>query len=237
MRRVQAKTNDDFSLPIKIPQKIKRENLIKIVPLSENQQKAFDNWKSNKNLILDGVPGSGKTLIGSYLALNDILDPSTPYKKLYIVRSVVSVRDIGHLPGDIDEKQQIYELPYKEIFKKLFGFSDAWQKLKSQDLSEFLITSFLRGITLENCIILLDEMQNCNYQELLSIVTRVGENCKIIISGDYFQSDLHGKEKEEVLKFLKILDRMDLFSRVTFEISDVVRSNFVKQFLIAEKKS
>lgn len=216
----------------KIPQKLKSTDLKSVTALTENQQLAFSAWKNNKNLVLDGSAGVGKTFLGFYLGIKEVLDQFTEYKKLLVVRSTVQVRSQGFLPGDVEEKQAIFELPYKEICYKLFGF-DAWLKLKIHEQVDFISTSFIRGITLDNCVILVDEMQNMEYNELLSIITRVGENCRIVMCGDYFQSDLKNNKKD-ILNFLKILSRMKSVETITFTYDDVVRSDFVKEFLKAE---
>jgi predicted ribonuclease YlaK len=155
-----------------------------------------------------------------------------------IVRSTVPTRNQGFLPGSAAEKQAIYELPYKAIAKELINhpsIGDAYEKLKSQKSLEFISTSFVRGITIDNAIIVVDEFSNLNFHENDSIVTRAGNNCKIIFCGDTKQSDLHGDRLEHV-KFLEILNEMKMFKIIRFGVDDIVRSGIVRQYLITKEK-
>ena len=215
--------------------------LNKIEPITDNQKTLFDSYKEGKNVFAYGCAGTGKTFVALYLALKDILDQNTPYDQLYIVRSLVSTREIGFLPGDHEDKSFLYQIPYKNMVKYMFQMpSDAdfemlYGNLKQQDTVKFWSTSFIRGTTMDNCIILVDEMQNLNFHELDSIITRVGENSRICFCGDATQTDLQKtNEKNGIVDFLKIARTMPSFDIVEFGIEDIVRSGLVKEYIIAK---
>ena len=197
-----------------------------IEPLTRNQLLAFE---SDKHLVLHGVAGTGKTFVGCYLAYDDMAKKE--YEKLVIIRSAVPTRDIGYLPGTLAEKTLVYEEPYKDIAIDIFGRGDAYQILKSKNLVHFMTTSYLRGITLRDAVILIDECQNMTFHELDSIITRVGTNCRVIFCGDFRQSDLKTNGLES---FMEILKNMGSFDFIDFEIKDIVRSEFVKDYIIAK---
>jgi len=175
------------------PQKLKIDNLRQIEPITDNQNIAFNDWKKGNHLILNGSAGTGKTFMGIYLALEQVLDKSTPYDQVIVIRSIVPTRDIGFLPGDEEEKKEAYTGPYKSICTELFDDSTAWLKLTNFDTVQFMSTSFIRGVTLSNAIVVVDEMQNLNGHELDSVITRLGSDCRMIMCGDYYQSDFHVK--------------------------------------------
>jgi predicted ribonuclease YlaK len=204
-------------------------------PITENQKLAFDGFKNN-NLVLHGMAGTGKSFITLYLALEAVLQRKPQYDKVVILRSVVPSRDIGFLPGSIKEKIEVYEEPYKIIVDQIFGRGDAYGILKNKYQLEFATTSYLRGVTLDNCIVMVDESQNCNYEELRTIITRMGENSKIVFCGDLSQTDLYRNKKdtEGFQSMMKILDRMEEFRRIEFGVDDIVRSKLVRSFLITE---
>jgi phosphate starvation-inducible protein PhoH and related proteins len=201
-------------------------DLQQIDPLTQNQLKAFE---SEKNLVLHGVAGTGKTFISCYLAFDDMAKQE--YQKLVIIRSAVSTRDIGFLPGNEKEKAHVYEEPYKDICIELFQRGDAYEILKTKGLVHFMTTSFVRGVTLRNATILIDECQNMTFHELDSIITRVGQGCRVIFCGDFRQSDLRTNGLKDFIRILKAMDNFDL---VDFEIQDIVRSNFVKSYITAK---
>lgn len=215
---------------------VRLDSLKTISPLTDNQKKAFESYKRHKkNLTLHGSAGTGKTYISIYLALEEILEKSSIYNTLYIVRSIVPTRDIGFLPGSEKEKIAIYEDPYMAICNQLFSEKNSYERLKIQAAVEFLPTSFLRGLTFSNCVILVDECQNLNFHELDSIITRVGNNCKIIFCGDFYQSDFDKqKDKEGLNKFLKIINNISEFINIEFTSDDIVRSDLVKSYIIAK---
>ena len=213
--------------------------LTQIKPLTPSQEKVFDAFNKQKNLFMYGAAGTGKTFIGMYLALQQILDERSAYDKLYIVRSLVPTREIGFLPGDHDDKAELYQIPYQNMVRYMFkmpddaSFSMLYANLKAQETISFWSTSFLRGTTLDNAIVLVDEMQNLNFHELDSIITRLGVNTKIIFAGDAAQTDLlKTNERNGIIDFMKIIQGMDEFEMVEFGIQDIVRSGLVKSYLI-----
>jgi len=217
------------------------EYLLDIEPLTDNQRKLFDAYAEGKHLVAYGCAGTGKTFITLYNALREVLDERTPYEKIYLVRSLVATREIGFLPGSYEDKSDIYQIPYKNMVKYMFQMpSDAefemlYGNLKSQETIKFWSTSFLRGTTLDNSIVIVDEFQNANFHELCSIITRIGENSKIMFCGDATQSDLiKTNEKNGVIDFMKILRTMPSIDIIEFGIDDVIRSGLVKEFLIAQ---
>ena len=220
---------------------INLEHLKTIEPLTDNQERCFNSYGEGKNLILHGAAGTGKTFISLYLALREVLEPSSPYEKVYMVRSLVPTREIGFLPGDHEDKSNLYQIPYKNMVKYMFEMPDdgafemLYDNLRAQETISFWSTSFIRGVTMDNCIVIVDEFSNLNFHELDSIITRVGENCKIIFSGDYSQSDLiKSNEKNGVLDFMKIIQTMKSFDCVEFGIEDIVRSGLVREYLISK---
>ena len=218
---------------------LKLDDLITVGPLTENQKTAFEAYKKdNKSLILHGSAGTGKTFISIYLALEQVLEKSNKqYNKLYVIRSVVPTRDIGYLPGDKQEKIEVYEDPYMSICAELFECKDAYEKLKHQGTIEFLPTSFVRGITFDNSIIIIDECQNLNFHELDSVITRIGKDCKILFCGDFYQTDfVRENEKQGLKKFIKILNHLPQFANIEFSCDDIVRSDLVKSYILAKNE-
>ena len=220
---------------------INNDFLLDIEPLTSNQTKFFDAYKEGKNIFAFGAAGTGKTFIALYNALKDVLSEFTPYKKIYVIRSLVATREIGFLPGDAEDKSLLYQVPYKNMVKYMFQMpSDAdfdmlWSNLKGQETVSFWSTSFIRGTTLDNAIVLVDESQNLNFHELDSIITRVGQDSRIIFAGDVFQTDLiKQNEKNGILDFQRILENMDEFSSVEFGVEDIIRSGLVKSYLISK---
>lgn len=212
-------------------------NLARIVPLTDNQGLAFEGYENGKNMMLHGIAGTGKSFLAMYLALRDILSGLSNQRKLVIVRSVVEVRKMGYLPGNQKEKAQVYEAPYQAICTELFGRGDAYDMLTRKGIVEFISTSFIRGVTLNDAIVVVDEMQNCNIHELDSVITRVGKNCRIIFSGDFRQSDFTNEQERNGLKdFMRIIDKMKSFEFVDFQEEDIVRSALVKEYIITKNK-
>jgi len=212
-------------------------NLKKVEPLTENQKLSFEAYSQGKNLMLHGIAGTGKSFISLYLALSQILTEDSPYKKVVIVRSVVPTRDMGFLPGNSKEKAKVYEAPYYAICTELFGRGDSYDYLKNKGTVEFISTSFIRGITLNNCIIIVDEIANLTGHELDSVMTRIGKNCRVMFCGDFRQSDF-SKEQERngLMDFMKVVKRMKFFEFVDFQKEDIVRSAIVKNYIIEKDK-
>ena len=216
--------------------------LVTINPIGENQKKVFDAWAKDKNLFLSGSAGTGKTFILLYLALKAVLDKGTPYDKVVLVRSLLPSRDIGFLPGTLQEKSDLYQDPYRILVRYLFempteqDFTQLYDKLIGQGSLEFYSTSFLRGQTFDRSIIIVDEASNLVFQELDTIMTRVGQDSKICFAGDMAQSDLrkHNGDRNGYHNFQSILNEMEEFVVVDFDIGDIIRSGLVRSYLIAK---
>lgn len=207
-----------------------------INPMNNNQKILFDYYKEGKNIAAIGSPGTGKTFCLLFLMIRELLELGE-FEKIVIVRSAVASRDIGFLPGNESEKVEVYEQPYKTIFNELFGRGDAYEILKQKDLISFESTSFKRGITMNNCLILIDEFQNCTFEELNTMITRCGKNAKIYFSGDIKQTDLiKKKEMSGFVDFIRILNEMKSFGLVEFKIEDCVRSGLVLEYLMARDR-
>ena len=213
----------------------------KVEPLTENQETFFESYAEDKNLVAYGVAGTGKTFITLYNALMDVLDTRTPYEKIYIVRSLVPTREIGFLPGDHEDKSDIYQIPYKNMVKYIFEMPDdnsfemLYANLKAQGTISFWSTSFIRGTTFDNAILIIDEFQNLNFHELDSIITRVGENSKIHFCGDATQTDLvKTHERNGIVDFMRIINQMPSFDTIEFQPEDICRSGLVKEYIVAK---
>ena len=223
---------------------INTDLLIDIEPLTENQKRLFSSYDEGKNLVAYGCAGTGKTFITLYNALNEVLNPETQYEQIFLVRSLVSTREIGFLPGDHEDKSYLYQIPYKNMVKYMFempteaDFEMLYGNLKAQETISFWSTSFIRGTTFDKAIILVDEFQNLNFHELDSIITRVGENTKIMFCGDATQTDLiKTNERNGIVDFMRILRAMPSFDVIEFGLEDIVRSGLVKEYLVAKLDS
>jgi len=222
---------------------IRIDQMVSVSAVTDNQKLAFQDYKAGKNLFLYGAAGTGKTFITLYMALQEVLKNESKYDCVYIVRSAVPTREIGFLPGDEEDKTALFQVPYQNMVKFMFeqpnetAFNILYDRLKNQGSLMFLTTSFLRGITLDNAIIIVDEAQNLNFHELDTIITRVGMDSKIMFCGDFFQSDLQKSvEKEGIKHFMSILRGMKSFSNIEFTLGDIVRSGMVKEYLISKIK-
>ena len=218
--------------------KLRLDDLKTFDPLTENQKIFFDAYKRGDYFVaLHGVAGTGKTFIALYKAIEEVLDKNNPFNKIIVVRSAVQSREIGHLPGDVAEKMEIYQQPYRQICETLFGRRDAWDRLEEQGFIQFISTSFIRGMSFDDAIIIVDEMQNMNFEEIDTVMTRVGYRSKIIWCGDYRQTDLRkNNDKSGLLKFFDIAQHMGAFTRVEFTVDDIVRSSLVKDYILAKLK-
>lgn len=213
-------------------------NLKHFDPLTQNQRLTFDSFAKNKNLMLHGIAGTGKSFMAMYLSLKQILkEPDCLYNKIVIVRTVVPTRDMGFLPGNSKEKTKVYEAPYYAICSELFGRGDSYDYLKNKGIVEFISTSFIRGITLNDCIVIVDEMQNATLHELDSVITRIGHNCKVIFCGDFRQSDFTREhEKNGLTDFMRVVRNMRSFDLIEFDANDIVRSALVKEYIILKDR-
>ena len=206
-------------------------NMRNITPKTAPQASAIHYFAQGSNILLHGLAGTGKTFIGLYLAINEVLESRS--KKVVVIRSAVPTRDVGFLPGTLKQKMEVYEMPYKQIANNLFKRGDAYDILKNKDMLEFISTSYVRGTTLDNCIVVVDEINNMTFHELDSVITRLGDNTQLIMCGDYRQSDLQlNNDKAGLKQFMSIIDRMTMFERVEFGVHDIVRSALVKQYII-----
>ena len=226
---------------IKRKKPINTNYLLDIEAITDNQKRLFESYKEGKHIVAYGTAGTGKTFVTLYNALNEVLDETTPYERIYLVRSLVSTREIGFLPGDHEDKADIYQIPYKNMVKYMFQMpSDAdfemlYGNLKAQESIKFWSTSFIRGTTLDNAIVIVDEFQNLNFHELDSIITRIGENSKIMFCGDASQTDLiKTNDRNGIVDFMNILRKMPSFDIIEFGIDDIVRSGLVKEYIIAK---
>ena len=222
---------------------ITSNQLASIKPVTDNQKIVFESWKKGLNQFIFGCAGTGKTFVSLYLALSEVLRNDTPYDKVIVVRSLIPTREIGFLPGDEEDKAALYQVPYSNMMQFMFeqpneqAFSMLYDRLKAQGSFYFLSTSFLRGLTFDNSIIIVDECQNLNFHELDTIITRVGQDSKISFCGDFGQSDLTRlNEKNGLMNFLQILQEMNEFNCTEFGIADIVRSGFVRNYLIQKTK-
>lgn len=222
---------------------VKSSALLKIKPIGDNQKEVFDTYDDGKNQFVYGAAGTGKTFILLYKALQDVLNPETEYDRVVIVRSLIPTREIGFLPGDEEDKSALYQINYMNMVRFMFqqpneqAFMMLYERLKNQGSIHFMSTSFLRGLTFDNSIIIVDECQNLNFHELDTIITRVGQHSKILFAGDFFQTDLKSSnERNGLHDFVRILDNMESFNVTEFNIGDIVRSGFVREYLIEKTK-
>lgn len=231
VKQKQIKKNHEYEV-----QTPKHFQLKEILPLTENQNLTFEEYNKGHNLVLHGYAGTGKSFVSSYLALEEVLSGESRCEKVVFVRSTVSSRDPGHLPGKLQEKNQIYEEPYMEICDDLFGKGDGYRTLKNKGIIEFLSTGFLRGKTFRNSIVIVDEIQNMTYEEIYTVMTRIGEGTRFVCCGDFRQTDLKKNERGGLGHFLEIIKSIKSVKFVEFEKDDIVRSGFVKDFIIASEE-
>ena len=222
---------------------ISHTELNDIKPITDNQKEVFASYGKGQNLFLYGVAGTGKTFVALYNALKDVLDPKSPRERVYIVRSLLPTRDIGFLPGDEEDKSYLYQVPYQNMVRFMFkqpderSFDQLYNNLRNQGTIDFLSTSFLRGITIDNGVIIVDECQNLNFHELDTIMTRVGQDTKIIFAGDIQQTDLtKTNDRNGILDFVNIMQQMKEVDCIEFDLNDIVRSGMLKSYLIEKIK-
>jgi phosphate starvation-inducible protein PhoH len=210
-----------------------------IKPITKTQEVLFESYKQGYNIAAIGTAGTGKTMCAVYLGLSDVLQKQE-YERVIIIRSAVQTRDQGFMPGSLKEKIAYYESPYIDIVNDLFARGDAYQILKQKGSLEFMSSSFVRGLTFDNAVIIVDECQSMTMHELDSIITRVGESSKIIFCGDTKQDDLKGSRNRNDVSglrdFVKVLEKIRSFDVVEFGIQDIVRSGLVKEYIIAKER-
>lgn len=218
------------------PQVLKIDHLITVEPMTLSQEIVFKAWDEGNNIVMSGSAGTGKTFTAMYLALEDVLDKGNEWESVVLVRSVVPTREIGFLPGTLEEKIEAYTGPYRQICTELFEDKESYDKLVRSGTIEFVSTSHLRGTTFNDAVIIVDEMQNLTFHELDSIITRVGRNCRIVFCGDYYQSDFTKTgDKQGIITFLEILEIMKKFTVVEFTWADIVRSDFVRDYIMTKE--
>ena len=215
---------------------VRYDDLLEYDPITKNQEVTYDAWENDYNLVLTGSAGTGKTFMGMYLGLEQVLDPDTEQDRLVIIRSMVPTRDMGFLPGTKEEKEDAFTSPYKAIANELFGDNTSWGRATTSKKIQFESTSFIRGLTLDYAVILVDEMQNLSFHELDSVITRVGKGSRIIFAGDYLQSDFkYADDKNGIIKFLTIVEHLKKFEIVNFGWEDIVRSDFVRDYIMTKE--
>ena len=215
---------------------VRLDDLLEYHPITKNQELTYDAWENDYNLVLTGSAGTGKTFMGMYLGLEQVLDADTEQDRLVIIRSMVPTRELGFLPGTKEEKEDVFTSPYKAIANELFGDTTSWGRSVTSKKIQFESTSFIRGLTLDNAVILVDEMQNLSFHELDSVITRVGKGSRIMFAGDYLQSDFKFKdEKDGIIKFLTIVEQLKKFEIINFGWEDIVRSDFVRDYIMTKE--
>jgi len=206
-----------------------------IKPLTKKQASFFKNYKGGKSQVLMGSAGTGKTFLSLFKAFEELKKNPEEIRKVVIVRSAVATRDIGHLPGTLEEKQAIFELPYKSICTELFNDPDAYTKMVEAGVLTFMLTSYVRGMTLDNSIVIVDEFQNLSAHEADSIITRLGKYSKVLFSGDIFQTDFTKHGEKNIGKFISVIESMgEWFDINTFQVEDIVRGELVKAYIVAK---
>jgi predicted ribonuclease YlaK len=215
---------------------IRIDSLLTVDPITPKQKAAWDAYRDGDHLALIGTAGTGKTFLALYLALEEVMDKSTPFETVHIVRSVVPTREVGYLPGTLEDKLDAFTGPYRAACTELFDDARAWEKLVHNNYITFGSTSYIRGVTFNSSIVLVDEVQNLNFHELDSVITRIGQATKVIFCGDYHQSDFKtAKDKEGINIFLSILENMRHFSIINFGWEDIVRSDFVRDYIMTKE--
>ncbi len=214
-------------------QEVSAFQLRSVTPMTNNQKRAFSAYGNGSNLVLHGYAGTGKTYVSIYLALEEVLSGKSGYDKVVIIRSAVPSRDMGFLPGTATEKMLSYEEPYIDICDSLFGNKNGYSILKTRGIVKFTSTSYLRGSTLDNAVIIIDEVQNMASNEIYTVLTRIGKNARVIICGDFRQCDLKKHENDGAwIKTVQVLKSMKSVSFIEFESGDIVRSDFSREFII-----
>lgn len=220
-----------------IKKKWSEHDLKCIKPLTPAQEDMFHAFFNGKHICAHGTAGTGKTFLALYLAFREVLDKRCYSDHIIIVRSNVSTRKMGHLPGKVDEKMAEFEVGYRTMCAELFGRFTTYDDMKSVGLITFISTSFIRSLTWNNAVVIVEEGQNLNFHEINSIMTRIGKNTTVIVTGDKTQTDLTDKnEIRGISLFLEIIKEMKHFETIQFNKHDIVRSEFVKSWIIATEQ-
>jgi len=236
-RKRAATTNMMATLEGPTKKRWSQHDLTQIQPLTINQRKLFDLYDDGFNIIAHGSAGTGKTFLALYLALSDIINPSPRYETVKIVRTAVPTVNVGHLPGTLEEKMAVYELPYMDICSELFGRSSTYADMKKAGLIQFMSTSYIRGNNWNDTVVIVDEAQNMTWHEINTIVTRLGTNSIVIFTGDILQTDItkNSRNVSGMMRLMKTGERMEEFGTVQFTRDDIVRSSLVKSWIIASE--
>jgi phosphate starvation-inducible PhoH-like protein len=193
----------------------------------------IQSFINGSNIVAVGSAGTGKTYLALYLALKDVIE-SKLHSKIIIVRSNVPTRNSGFLPGSLEEKNEIYALPFRQITNTLCENGSAWDILSKKKIIEFVSTSYIRGLTFDDSIVIVEEVQNLDAEEIKTVLTRAGENTQLVICGDSKQGDLfRSREKSGFELLMYIADNMPgHIDLINFLPRDIVRSGFVKKLLL-----
>jgi len=210
-------------------------DLRRVFPITESQKELYTSYINGYNVCAAGSAGTGKSYLALYLAFDDILNADTQCDHVIIVRSAVPTRNIGFKPGTTEEKLAEYETPYIDICTDLFRRKSTYGDMKKANLLTFVDTSCIRGQTWNDAVVIIEEVENMNFHEINSVMTRIGKNSKVIITGDIKQTDLLSSNKDTsgMVEALRVLERIPSFKTVQFTRNDIVRSGFVRDWIIA----
>jgi len=213
-----------------ISQIIKRKTKEKF--LSESQRKYYDILIKNQITICSGPAGVGKSYISMKAAIDLLSDPSTPYEKIIIVRPAVEAEEkLGSLPGNVEEKLDPYIFPTYYLMNKIIG-KEAREKLKDIDVIEVFALAYMRGMNIDNSILIFEESQNSTPNQMKLLLTRIGFNSKFFISGDLEQFDSHkDKTQTGLWDALKKFQNLDDVGTFEFNPEDVVRNPLISKLL------
>jgi phosphate starvation-inducible PhoH-like protein len=200
--------------------------------LSENQKIYYDKLKKNQITICSGPAGVGKSYIAMKCAIDLLSDPETPYEKIIIVRPAVEAEEkLGSLPGNVEEKLDPYIFPSYYLLNKIIG-KESREKLKEIEAIEVFAMAFMRGMNIDNSILIFEEAQNSTPNQMKLLLTRIGFNSKFFISGDLEQTDRYKDIRQSGLydaiqKFNNLHD-IGVFE---FQTADIVRNPLISHIL------
>ncbi|NBU82906.1 MAG: PhoH family protein [Flavobacteriaceae bacterium] len=227
---VQDEQKKNVSRKDQITEIIKKKTKEKF--LSENQKKYYELLTNNQITICSGPAGVGKSYIAMKAALDLLSDPSTPYEKIIIVRPAVEAEEkLGSLPGNVEEKLDPYIFPSYYLMNKIIG-KEAREKLKHIDVIEVFALAYMRGMNIDNSILIFEEAQNSTPNQMKLLLTRIGFNSKFFISGDLEQTDRYKDKKHsglwDAIEKFKDLNDVGVFE---FDNQDVVRNPLISKIL------